>query len=114
MQLNIYCRHLYFMKSGHELNCRVSISRECTKTKLCNEPTSSLHYIHNYTLHNIVCHNIDITYVRESKYEFNLRKIALTNPDMVFHYSEELNIRIIYLSMVYLQAQAKLILKGTN
>ena len=22
-QLNVYCRHLYFMKTGHEINCRV-------------------------------------------------------------------------------------------
>ena len=28
-QLNIYCRHMYFMKTGHELNCCVFISHEC-------------------------------------------------------------------------------------
>ena len=30
-QLNVYCRHLYFMKIGHEINCCVFKSRECTK-----------------------------------------------------------------------------------
>ena len=28
-QLNIYCRTIYFMKTCHELNCYVFISREC-------------------------------------------------------------------------------------
>ena len=28
-QLNVYCFYLYFMKTGHELNCCVFISREC-------------------------------------------------------------------------------------
>ena len=28
-QLNVYCVHLYFMKTCHELNCCVFISREC-------------------------------------------------------------------------------------
>ena len=29
-QLNVYCRHLYFMKADHEINCCVFKSRECT------------------------------------------------------------------------------------
>ena len=29
-QLNVYCRHLYFMKTGHEINCCVLKSRECS------------------------------------------------------------------------------------
>ena len=28
-QLNVHCRHLYFMKTGHEINCCVFKSREC-------------------------------------------------------------------------------------
>ena len=28
-QLNVYFCHLYFMKTSHELNCCVFISREC-------------------------------------------------------------------------------------
>ena len=28
-QLNEYCRHLYFMKTGHDINCCVFKSREC-------------------------------------------------------------------------------------
>ena len=28
-QLNVYCRHQYFMKIGHEINCCVFKSREC-------------------------------------------------------------------------------------
>ena len=28
-QLNVHCFHLYFMKTGHELNCCVFISCEC-------------------------------------------------------------------------------------
>ena len=28
-QLIVYCRHLYFMKTGHEINCCVFKSREC-------------------------------------------------------------------------------------
>ena len=27
-QLNIYCRHMFFIKTGHEFNCCVFISRE--------------------------------------------------------------------------------------
>ena len=29
-QLDVYCRHLYFMKIGHEINCCVFKSRECS------------------------------------------------------------------------------------
>ena len=29
-QLNVYCRHLYFIKIGDKLNCCVFISRECS------------------------------------------------------------------------------------
>ena len=29
-QLNVYCRHLHFLKIGDELKCCVFISRECT------------------------------------------------------------------------------------
>ena len=28
-QLNVYCRHLYFMKTGHDINCCVFKAREC-------------------------------------------------------------------------------------
>ena len=28
-QLNVYCRHLYFMKTGHDINCCVFKYREC-------------------------------------------------------------------------------------
>ena len=28
-QLNIYCCYMYFMKTGHEYDCCVFISREC-------------------------------------------------------------------------------------
>ena len=28
-QLNVYCRHLYFMTTGHEINCCVFKYREC-------------------------------------------------------------------------------------
>ena len=28
-QLNVYCRHLYFMKTGHEIHCCVFKSCEC-------------------------------------------------------------------------------------
>ena len=28
-QLDVYCRHLYFMKTGHEINCCVFKYREC-------------------------------------------------------------------------------------
>ena len=28
-QLNVYCRHMYFMKTGHEIICCVFKSREC-------------------------------------------------------------------------------------
>ena len=28
-QLNVYCRHLYFIKTGHDINCCVFKSREC-------------------------------------------------------------------------------------
>ena len=28
-QLNMCCRHLYYMKTGHEINCCVFKSREC-------------------------------------------------------------------------------------
>ena len=28
-QLGVYCRHLYFMKIGHEINCCVFKLREC-------------------------------------------------------------------------------------
>ena len=28
-QLDVYCRHLYFMKIGHEINCCVFKTREC-------------------------------------------------------------------------------------
>ena len=28
-QLNVYCRHLFFMKTGHEINSCVFKSREC-------------------------------------------------------------------------------------
>ena len=31
-QLNVYCLHLYFMKTSHEINCCVFKSRECTIT----------------------------------------------------------------------------------
>ena len=31
-QLDVYCRHLYFMKIGHDINCCVFKSRECSKT----------------------------------------------------------------------------------
>ena len=27
--LNVYCRHLYFKKTGHDINCCVFKSREC-------------------------------------------------------------------------------------
>ena len=30
-ELNVYCRHLYFMKIGHEINCCVFKSRECKR-----------------------------------------------------------------------------------
>ena len=30
-QLDVYCRHLYFIKIGHEINCCVFKSRECMK-----------------------------------------------------------------------------------
>ena len=30
-QLNVYCRHLYFMKTGHDINCWVFKYRECIK-----------------------------------------------------------------------------------
>ena len=33
-QLDVYCRHLYFMKIGHEINCCVFKSRECIITPL--------------------------------------------------------------------------------
>ena len=33
-QLNVYRFHLYFMKTGHELNCCLFISRECTLTNI--------------------------------------------------------------------------------
>ena len=29
-QLNVYCRHLYFMKTGHDISCCVFKSRDCT------------------------------------------------------------------------------------
>ena len=38
-QLNIYFRHLYFMKTGHELKCCVFILRECITPILCNHRT---------------------------------------------------------------------------
>ena len=28
-QLNVYCRHLYFMNTGHDINCCVFKYREC-------------------------------------------------------------------------------------
>ena len=31
-QLDVYCRHLFFMKIGHEINCCVFKSRECSKS----------------------------------------------------------------------------------
>ena len=33
-QLNVYCRYLYFMKTGHEINCCVFKSRECKSGKM--------------------------------------------------------------------------------
>ena len=33
--LNVYCRYLYFMKTGHEINCCVFKSHEC----ICNSKT---------------------------------------------------------------------------
>ena len=32
-QLNVNCRHLYFMKTGHEINCCVFKSRECLNSQ---------------------------------------------------------------------------------
>ena len=33
-QLNVYFRHLYFMKTGHDINCCVFKSRECTRCRV--------------------------------------------------------------------------------
>ena len=35
-QLNVYCRHLYLMKTGHDINCCVFKYRECMKNLKSN------------------------------------------------------------------------------
>ena len=39
-QMKAYCPHLYFMKTGHELNCCVFISRECITKQAWHETCS--------------------------------------------------------------------------
>ena len=34
-QLNVYRRHLYFMKIGHEINCCIFKSHECSMYEQC-------------------------------------------------------------------------------
>ena len=55
-QSNVYCFHLYFMKTGHELNCCVFISRECSTCIVVLMNNEAIIYCMAFYYQTMRCH----------------------------------------------------------